>query len=163
MLFAEVAITDSPLGQLAAVWDNVGNNPATDSDRWSLLEHELWLRAARDPEVASALRARSAESRRHSGQELSRWASKVGVDPVADPDELATLVKALLTGLEMQRRIEPDSVDGDLAVTGLAALMGMPRPSVDDRSAATSRQRGIQASDVSRPSRPARAQSHRER
>ncbi|HEX3842359.1 MAG TPA: TetR/AcrR family transcriptional regulator [Acidimicrobiales bacterium] len=128
VLFAEVAITDSPLGQLAAVWDNIGDNPGTDSDRWSLLEHELWLRAARDPEVASALRARDAEARRRSGQELSRWASKVGVEPVADPDALATLVKALLTGLEMQRRIEPDSVSGDLAVIGLAALMGMTSP-----------------------------------
>jgi AcrR family transcriptional regulator len=129
VLFAEVAITDSPLGQLAAVWDNIGDNPGTDSDRWSLLEHELWLRAARDPEVAGALRARDAEARRRSGQELSRWASKVGVEPVADPAQLATLVKALLTGLEMQRRIEPDSVNGDLAVTGLAALMGMTSPS----------------------------------
>jgi AcrR family transcriptional regulator len=163
VLFAEVAITDSPLGQLAAVWDNIGNNPDTDSDRWSLLEHELWLRAARDPEVADALRARSAEARRHSGQELSRWASKVGVDPVADPDELATLVKALLTGLEMQRRIEPDSVDGDLAVTGLAALMGMPRPSVEGRPPGARRQRDNQTSDISRSSRPSRAHSNRER
>ena len=163
VLFAEVAITDSPLGQLAAVWDNVGSNPGTDSDRWSLLEHELWLRAARDPEVAGALRARSAESRRRSGQELSRWASKVGVEPVAAPDALATLVKALLTGLEMQRRIEPDSVDGDLAVTGLAALMGMPRPpveSVEGRSATASRQRGNETSDVSRSPRSPRSPRH---
>jgi AcrR family transcriptional regulator len=163
VLFAEVAITDSPLGQLAAVWDNIGDNPGTDSDRWSLLEHELWLRAARDPEVANALRARSAESRRNSGQELSRWASKVGVDPVAEPEKLATLVKALLTGLEMQRRIEPGSVDGDLAVTGLAALMGMPRPSVDGRRATASRRRGTETSEVSRSSRSSRTQSHRER
>lgn len=125
VLFAEVALTDSPLGQLAAVWENIGDNPGNESDRWSLLEHELWLRAARDPEVASALRARDADARRRSGQELSRWASRVGVEPVADPAELATLVKALLTGLEMQRRIEPASVSGDLAVAGLAALMGM--------------------------------------
>ena len=129
VLFAEVAITDSPLGQLAAVWDNIGNNPGTDSERLSLLEHELWLRAARDPEVADALRARDAEARLHSSHELSRWASRVGVEPVADPDDLAILVKALLTGLEMQRRIEPDSVNDDLAVSGLAALMGMPRSS----------------------------------
>ena len=126
VLFAEVAMSDSPLGQLAAVWDNIGNNPDTDSDRWSLLEHELWQRAARDPEVADALRVRSVESRGRSARELSRWASTMSVQPVADPDDLATLVKALLTGLEMQRRIEPDSVNCDLAVRGLAALMGMP-------------------------------------
>ena len=142
VLFAEVALTDSPLGQLAAVWENVGDNAGPESDRWSLLEHELWLRAARDPEVANALRARDADARRRSGQELSRWASRVGVEPVADPAELATLVKALLTGLEMQRRIEPDSVSGDLAVAGLAALMGMTPPSRSDR-------------DVSRPPRSA--------
>ena len=145
VLFAEVAITDSPLGQLAAVWDNIGNNPGTDSERWSLLEHELWLRAARDPEVASALRARDADARRHSSHELSRWASRVGVEPVADPDDLATLVKALLTGLEMQRRIEPDSVNDDLAVRGLAALMGMPRSST---SASASVSASASASDT---------------
>jgi AcrR family transcriptional regulator len=135
VLFAEVAMSDSPLGQLAAVWDNIGNNPDTDSDRWSLLEHELWQRAARDPEVADALRARSVESRGRSARELSRWASTMSVQPVADPDDLATLVKALLTGLEMQRRIEPASVNCDLAVRGLAALMGMsPVPEDSDRT-----------------------------
>ncbi len=30
------------------------------------------------------------------------------------PDELAVLVKAMLTGLAMQRRLEPDSVTDDL-------------------------------------------------
>src|ERR1035437_5453302 len=90
VLFAEVAMSDSPLGQLAAVWDNMGNNPDTDSDRWSLLEHELWQRAARDPEVADALRVRSVESRGRSARELSRWASTMSVQPVADPDDLAT-------------------------------------------------------------------------
>ncbi len=160
VLFAEVAITDSPVGQLAAVWDNVGNNPGTDAERLSLLEHELWLRAARDPEVADALRARDAEARRHSAHELSRWASRVGVEPVADADDLAILVHALLTGLEMQRRIEPDSVNDDLAVSGLAALMGMQRPPAAGRPATASRRRGNETSDVSRPSR---TQSHRER
>jgi AcrR family transcriptional regulator len=169
VLFAEVAITDSPLGQLAAVWDNIGDNPDTDSDRWSLLEHELWLRAARDPEVANALRARSSEARRRSGHELSRWASKVGVEPVADPDDLATLVKALLTGLEMQRRIEPDSVNGNLAVIGLAALMGMMPPSGPSRapgsSAASSSDTSHRQAGTVSPNRSAAVPTspHRER
>jgi hypothetical protein len=36
------------------------------------------------------------------------------------------LVKALLTGLAMQRRLDPDSVDDRLAVRGMAALLGLP-------------------------------------
>jgi hypothetical protein len=35
------------------------------------------------------------------------------------------LVKALLTGLAMQRRLEPGTVTDDLAVRGLSALVGL--------------------------------------
>src|SRR6202035_5086132 len=52
VLLAEVAVSDSPEEQLAAVWDNVAGTSDTESARWALLEHELWLRAARDAEVA---------------------------------------------------------------------------------------------------------------
>jgi AcrR family transcriptional regulator len=126
VLSAEVALTASPLGQLEAVWENVGNTDSGGTADWSLLEHELWLRATRDPEVAEALRSRNAEARRHSASELDRWAAGVGAHPVGSPEETAILVKALLTGLEMQRRIEPESVPASLAVRGLASLVGMP-------------------------------------
>ncbi len=126
VLSAEVALSGSPLGQLAAVWDNVGNAGTEATAGWSLLEHELWLRASRDLEVAEALRVRNAEGRRRAAVELGRWAASVDARPVGDSEEAATLVKALLTGLEMQRRLEPESVPADLAVRGLAALVGMP-------------------------------------
>ena len=58
VLLAEVAVSDSPGGQLAAVWDNVAGLDRCRSGRWGLLEHELWLRAARDAEVADVMRAR---------------------------------------------------------------------------------------------------------
>jgi hypothetical protein len=125
VLSAEVALSDSPTGQLSAVWGNVGSPAGGAGDGWALLEHELWLRASRDPEVAGALRTRNAEGLRHSAAELDRWAASVGARPVGTPDETAILVKALLTGLEMQRRIEPDSVPDHLAVRGLAALVGL--------------------------------------
>lgn len=122
-LFADVAVTDSPMGQLAAVWDNVGDR--SDGGRWALLEHELWLRATRDTDVADVLRARDAESRRRSARELAKWATAVDARPAANADDLATLVKALLIGLDMQRRIDPGSVTRGLAVQGLAALLGL--------------------------------------
>ncbi len=126
VLLAEVAVTESPVGQLAAVWENVAGTDHAHSGSWSLLEQELRLRAARDDDVAGVLRERDAEARRFSASQLAGWAAAVGAAPVADPDDLAILVKALLTGLAMQRRLDPSSVGDDLAVRGLAALVGMP-------------------------------------
>jgi AcrR family transcriptional regulator len=142
MMFAEVAVSESPTGQLAAVWDNVAGSADPASEHWALLEHELWLRAARDPEMADLLRTRNSDARRDNARELGRWAASVNARPVAEPEELATLVKALLRGLEMQRRIEPESVTRDLAVRGLAALIGIPLAedaSTDRRRSASSR------------------------
>ena len=134
VLLAEVAVTDSPAGQLAAVWDNVAAPPATDSGRWALLEHELWLRAARDPEVADVLR----EPRRRGSSVQRPPVGRVDVSgrrpTAADPEELAVLVKALLTGLAMQRRLEPGAVSDDLAVRGPRRPGGLPSdpvPSTD--------------------------------
>ena len=126
VLLAQVAVSDSPRGQLAAVWENVAAQPGDERERLPLLELELWLRAARDPDVADVLRVRSAEARRYSARRLAGWSAAVGARPVVEPEELAVLVKALLTGLAMQRRLDPDSVDDRLAVRGMAALLGLP-------------------------------------
>lgn len=130
VLFAEVAVSESPRGQLEAVWANVSDTSDDASGRWSLLEHELWLRAARDDEVADVIRVREAETRRFSARRLDRWAAAVDARPAAASEELAVLVKALLTGLAMQRRIEPDSVSDDLAMRGLFALLGLGEDAV---------------------------------
>lgn len=137
VLLAEVAVSDSPAGQLAAVWGNVSDTSDERSGRWALLEHELWLRAARDPAVAEVIRVRNAEARRFSARQLAGWSSAVEARPVAEPEGLAVLMKALLTGLAMQRRLEPDSVTDDLALRGLSAVLGLDL-----------------ASAVSEPSRP---------
>jgi AcrR family transcriptional regulator len=124
VLLAEVAVNEAPLGQLAAVWENVAATGDGASGPWSLLEHELWLRATRDPEVAEVIRKRNAEGRRFSARQLSGWTAAMGAQPVAAPQELAVLVRALLTGLSMQRRIDPESVSDELALRGLCALLG---------------------------------------
>ena len=132
VLLAEVAVSDSPAGQLGAVWTNVSDTSERDSSRWALLEHELWLRAARHPEVADIIRERNAEALRYSARRLDGWTSTVGARPIGDPQELAVLVKALLTGLAMQQRLDPDSVPDNLALRGLAALVGLPASAVDE-------------------------------
>ena len=140
VLLAEVAVSDSPAGQLAAVWSNLSDTSSEDSGRWPVLEQELWLRAARDPEVADILRVRNAEALRFSARQLDGWTSAVGARPTASPDELAVLVKALLTGLALQKRLTPDTVPDDLALRGIAALVGLPADRADsptDRSTPT--------------------------
>ncbi len=126
VLLAEVAVSDSPADQLAAVWANLAERAGGRADSWSLLEQELSLRAARDREVADVLRARNAEALRYSARQLEGWTTAVGARPAAPPPDLAVLVKALLTGLALQRRLAPDSVTDDLALRGLATLVGLP-------------------------------------
>ncbi|MGD0312455.1 MAG: TetR/AcrR family transcriptional regulator [Acidimicrobiales bacterium] len=136
VLLAEVAVSDSAEGQLAAVWENVAGSPGDGSGGWSLLEHELWLRAARDASVAEVLRRRDREARRENARRLAGWTAAVDARPPVGPEELAVLVKALLTGLAMQRSLDPNSVSDQLAVAGLAALVGL------DHSPPTPRQPG---------------------
>jgi len=123
VLLAEVAVTESPHGQLAAVWDNVAGGD--EAGRRSILEQELWLRAARDAEVADVIRSRNREARRFSARLLDGWAAAFGAEPAAESEDLAVLVRGLLIGLAMQRRLEPGTVSDDLAVRGLCALLGM--------------------------------------
>jgi len=126
VLLAEVAVSDSPARQLAAVWSNLSDRVDGGTSPWPVLEHELWLRAERDPEVADILRVRHAEALRYSARQLDGWTTAVGARPSTSPDELAVLVKALLTGLAQQKRLAPDLVPDDLALRGIAALVGLP-------------------------------------
>jgi AcrR family transcriptional regulator len=130
VLLAEVAVSDSPAGQLAAVWTNVSDTSDQEAARWPVLEHELWLRAARDSEVADILRVRNAEALRYSARQLEGWTTAVGAEPTAPCEELAVLVKALLTGLALQKRLDPATVPDDLALRGIAALVGLPAGAV---------------------------------
>jgi len=156
VLLAEVAVSDSPRGQLRAVWDNVADTADESSGRWSLLEHELWLRAARDPEVAEVVRVRNADARRYSARQLAGWATSVDSRPIAAPEGMAVLVKALLTGLAMQRRLDPGSVSDELAVRGLCSLMGVPEHGA--QLCAPARSRSLSPTD----SNPATEHPHEE-
>jgi AcrR family transcriptional regulator len=96
-----------------------------DGATWLLLEHELLLRAARDDGVRAAVAARYAEGRSRLGTGLATPGAGEAVAPAAPGDQLGALVLALLLGLELQRRLDPDAVPADLARAGLAALLGI--------------------------------------
>ena len=87
------------------------------------------------------IRQRDREARRFSAHQLDGWTASVGSRPATGPDDLAVLVKALLTGLAMQRRLDPEAVSDDLAVEGLCALVGLTDgPQPNKRSTITTQQ-----------------------
>lgn len=111
------------------IWDHFANarTPAADGDgdgSWPLLEHELLLQAARDPEVGRVLAKRYAHARRGMGDAFERWADEEGHPLALEGRDVATLVLALLLGLEMQRRLDRHAVPDRLAADGLALLIG---------------------------------------
>jgi AcrR family transcriptional regulator len=133
-----LAETDDPADPMATVW-RAFTEAADRDESWMLLEHELWLYAARHPEARAALARRYAGARAAMGEAFAAWSATGRDGPDRDPVEptgaagrtpaaTATLVLALLLGLEMQRHLDPASVPDDLAEDGLRALLGHHPP-----------------------------------
>jgi len=121
---ADATATAEPVehGDSAAAADA---DRADHADAWMLLEHELWLYAARSPEVADTLATRYADDRSKLGEGLTRFAAAEGrtlTRPVAHESVLAL---GLLLGLAMQHRIDPASVPTELVIDGLRRLLGL--------------------------------------
>jgi AcrR family transcriptional regulator len=122
------AAPDAP-SRLDALWANFVDPPGSLGDRWVLLEHELWARAVRDPARRAQLAERYATARAEMAQRYEEDASDV--DLVVSPHDTATLLLALLIGLEMQRRLDPSAVSDELALAGMLALLGASAPELD--------------------------------
>jgi AcrR family transcriptional regulator len=127
--------------RVGVLWREFADPPSERGDAWVMLEHELWLYAARNPEAAERLAARYDAERSPLAEELTTW-TPLGEPPVRPARESAVLVLALLLGLEMQRRIDPDAVPDDLAVDGITRLVGL-------RAATTERQTASRAAGTS--------------
>jgi AcrR family transcriptional regulator len=112
---ADVAVATSIRERLESAWTTF-----RASDDAVRLLHELWLRADRDAEVREGLASRYAESRRAMADTYAGW----GVDA---PEARAVHVFALLLGLDMQRRLDPDAVPDDVAVAAFTALFAHDR------------------------------------
>jgi AcrR family transcriptional regulator len=120
VIAADFEASSSLEQQVASLWRNLANPPADGGDAWVLLEHELWLYACRHPGARQAVAARYEDARR-------RLADAFPGTPVAEPtasDEgLASLLIALVVGLEMQRRLDPGAISDELATAGLRVLI----------------------------------------
>jgi AcrR family transcriptional regulator len=110
--------------RLLALWHNFAR--AEDGVRqWVQLEHELWrwvTRAQHDE-----MRALVAERYRASGDKmtamLGEWA---GERLIPEPDaDAGTAMMGLMIGLEMQHRLDPETVTDEVALSSLRALLGL--------------------------------------
>lgn len=127
VIAAEIEVSDTLTHRLDALWRNFVGPPADDAWQWVLLEHELWLAAARRPEIRDGLAARYAAFRQQLAPVAAAWAEDADG---GGAEQRAALVIALLLGLEMQHRLDPTAVTDDTAIAGLRAVLA---PAAVDR------------------------------
>ncbi len=119
---AEVATATTLDERLGAIWRNVATPPAGDRGRWIGLEHELWSYAARDAAALEHLARRYRAAWTAIDDALAGWAEDEGREP--PPATAGAAVIGVLLGLEMMRRIDPDSIDTETAVAALLGVVG---------------------------------------
>lgn len=119
-----LAEASTPAERLDAMWTTFARPGAEGGDVGMLLEHELWLYAARNPVAGDELAQRYAQGRRAIAASVDEWAGDHDRDLPMPADALAVVVMALLMGLEMQHRVDPDAVPDTLATDALHRLTG---------------------------------------
>ena len=125
VLLAEVAVTESPRGSWPRCGTTSPTRPTPSRDGGHSSSTSCGCVRPGTARWPTCSGSRDAEARRFSAHQLAGWTSAVGTRPAAEPEGLAVLVKALLTGLAMQRRLDPGAVSDDLAVRGIGALVGL--------------------------------------
>jgi AcrR family transcriptional regulator len=125
VITAEFEIAPGVEERLRAVATNVITNPTDQTRQLLLLERELWLRAARDPMVATAMRARARDAHERLTRGFARWIDDGIIEHVAPPEILATVFQAAVVGMEMQHRIDPEALSADAAATALGTVLGV--------------------------------------
>lgn len=111
-------------GRLRAVAANVIVHPNEITRRLLMLEHELALRAARDPRVAEGMRLRIVRAQQRLSRGLARWKAEGVLPPGSAPvEQLAVTIRALVLGMEMQQRLEPSAFDIESAASILEAVL----------------------------------------
>jgi AcrR family transcriptional regulator len=131
VIAAEFEIAAGVEDRLRAVAANVVVHPSEQTRRLLLLEQELWLRAARDPEVAAALRARLQESHERMTRGFLSWIEAGTIPAGTDAADLATACRAVVLGLVLQHRVAPDLVDVESAERALATVLGLTTANTD--------------------------------
>ena len=121
-------------GRLGALWQGLVRRDIETGDAWLLLEFELWLHAAREPEMGVVGAGRFDAMREGLAGGLTEWSEELGFDLPSPPHETAGLVIALLLGAAFQYRLDPSALPQPVVVAGLRNLLGLG-PAFDKASA----------------------------
>ncbi len=124
VISAEFIAREELAGRLLGLWQNVAHHPREAGGAWFLLEVELWLRAARDPELTGPLADRYRQVHDLMRFEFTRWVEEFDLAPTVSIDQLPQAVMGTLMGLNMQRLVAPDTVTDETAVAVLLSLFG---------------------------------------
>jgi AcrR family transcriptional regulator len=127
VIAAELVVAETLEEQLAALWRNFVRPTADDGGRWIQLEHELWLYAMRNEHMRDQLAQRYRDVWERVVEAVTAWIDASRAAPPVSAVEAAPLLVGLLIGLEMQYRVDPESVTDEMAVQGLCALVGVTK------------------------------------
>lgn len=110
--------------RLRTVATRVIVSPDARTARLLVLQQELLLRAARDPEVAAVVRRHVDEERRRLAAGFARWIAE-GLLPAdaGAPEHLALVFRSVVLELVRQSWLEPASLDTGRIVAVLAATL----------------------------------------
>lgn len=115
--------------RLEAMWDGVVSGAGVDDPgdgEWLLLEVELWLHAARDPELAMVGAERFEVMRAGLAGAVEEWSIDHSFALPAPAGDIAAQMIGLLLGVAFQHRLDPAAVDRRTVVHGLRRLLGLP-------------------------------------
>jgi AcrR family transcriptional regulator len=118
---AALASTQERLAEVQALL--AGGPPGLVAD-WTVLWAEVWLHAARHPQLAERLAEQERRYRGAVARLLAIVAADLGVELSASVEELAAEVIALDVGLALQRRL----VAATLLVAATVLLLGASSP-----------------------------------
>ncbi len=127
-LGAELDDRADPEAIVRAMWATVVAGDGIGPQDWVLLELELWLHGARDPQIGSPLAERYRRVRTDLGAALAHWAEVTGVSLRQPPEVLAALLVGLVIGSAVQYRIDSTALGVDHLVAVAHALIGAEPP-----------------------------------
>jgi AcrR family transcriptional regulator len=112
---AELSTATTLEERMGVMWRTV-SDPVVGDGRWIALEHELWSYATRNEEARRYLARRYRAIFDALAEGVGEWAGEGTAD-------VGPAVIGLLLGLEMMRRVDPDSVPDGLAVAALCGVV----------------------------------------
>jgi AcrR family transcriptional regulator len=129
VVLAELELASDLSDRLRAVARNVVVAPSAETRRMLLLEHELWLRAGRDPQVAKLMTARARQAQHWLARGFATWIEAGILPTTTDPDTLAVRFRAMVSGLQLQLRLDAEGLSEADVVAALELTLGLTVPS----------------------------------